>query len=173
MHIGEIFFWTATINSWRKLLWPDKFKEAVISSLEYLSTAELMDVFGFVIMPSHVHFIWRANCLNGKESPQGSFLKHTAHAFKKLLYKENREELMFYEVKAKNKKYEFWQRDPLAIHLYTRKVAFQKLNYIHRNPMAEYWQLTKKMSDYPYSSATFYECGDRRFSFLKDLREEF
>ena len=36
-----------------------------------------------------------------------------------------------------NKKHEFWQRNPLAVYLYSRKVAFQKLDYMHRNPLAE------------------------------------
>jgi len=37
MEIGEVFFWTATINQWQKLLLPDSYKDVIISSLEYLS----------------------------------------------------------------------------------------------------------------------------------------
>ena len=48
-----------------------------------------------------------------------------------------------YKVDAENKKHEFWQRDSLAVHLYSREVAFQKLKYIHNNPLAEHWQLVK------------------------------
>ena len=33
----------------------------------------------------YIHLIWRTNALNGKETAQGSFLKFTAHTFKKLL----------------------------------------------------------------------------------------
>lgn len=36
---------------------------------------------------------------------------------------------------AENKKHEFWQRDSLAIHLYSREVAFQKLKYIHNGAL--------------------------------------
>jgi putative transposase len=43
-----------------------------------------------------------------------------------------------YTVDAVNKNYEFWQRDSLAIKLFTRKVAEQKLIYIHNNPLAEH-----------------------------------
>ena len=39
-------------------------------------------------MPNHIHLIWQQNGLNGKETPNGSFLKHTAHLFLKQL-KEN------------------------------------------------------------------------------------
>ena len=51
MEMGEIFFWTATINQWQKLLWPDRYKDVVIDSLDYLSQAGKIDVFAFVIMP--------------------------------------------------------------------------------------------------------------------------
>jgi REP element-mobilizing transposase RayT len=77
MEIGEIFFWTATINQWQKLLQPDHYKDVIINSLDYLSNTVKIDVFGFVIMPNHVHLIWRTNELNGKETAQGSFLKFT------------------------------------------------------------------------------------------------
>ena len=130
-------------------------------------------MFAFVIMPNHIHLIWRINENNGKETPQGSFLKFTAHEFKKMLVKEEPSELEDYAVEAHNKKYEFWQRDSLAIPLYTREVAYQKLDYLHYNPVAEQWQLVKDPCDYRYSSARFYEMGVKYFFFVKDLREEF
>ncbi|MFD2287425.1 transposase [Pedobacter petrophilus] len=131
IEIGQIYFWTATINKWQKLLLEDKFKEVVINSLVYLTKGKKIDVFAFVIMPNHIHLIWRINELNGKEMPQGSFLKYTAHEFKKLL---NAEALSKFYVNAVNKSYEFWQRDPVAIHLYSPEVMCQKLDYLHDNP---------------------------------------
>lgn len=172
MEIGEIFFWTATINKWQRLLDDDRYKDVIIQSLDYLTTAGKIDVFGFTIMPNHIHLLWRTNQLNGKETAQGSFLKYTAHTFKKMLIREHPRKLLPYKLNASNKNYEFWQRDPLAIHLYTRKVAFQKLNYIHANPIAKHWQLVKDPIDYKYSSASYYATGEKSFSFLRDLREE-
>ena len=169
---GEIYFWTATINQWFHLLEKDEYKNVIIDSLQYLSDTGKVDVFAFIIMPNHIHLIWRTNEPNGKESPQGSFLKHTAHEFKKMLQREGHDQLNKYKVKAANKDYEFWQRDSLAIPLFTRKVAFQKLKYIHNNPLAEHWQLVKHPCDYKYSSARYYELNEKNFSFLKDLWEE-
>jgi len=34
-------------------------------------------------MPNHLHLIWKQNNMNGKETPQGSFLKYTAPEFLK------------------------------------------------------------------------------------------
>ena len=173
LELGELFFWTATIHQWQKLLHPDPYKDIIIQSLTYLTHAGKIDVYGFVIMPNHTHLIWRTKTFNGKETAQGSFLKYTAHEFRKLLYKENKEHLEAYKVTAANKSHEFWQRDSLAIHLDNQQIAFQKLDYIHNNPLAEHWQLVKDPSAYKYSSAAFYERGESDFPFLKDLREEF
>ena len=168
---GEIYFWTATINSWSRLLEKDKYKQVVIDSLSYVSENGNIDVFGFVIMPNHIHLIWRINKPNGKETTQGSFLKFTAHQFKKFLIEDGMS-LDRYKVDASNKQYEFWQRDPLAIQLYTPDVAYQKLDYIHNNPLAEHWRLATAPDEYFYSSASFYENNDTSFTFLKDLRNE-
>lgn len=70
-------------------------------------------------MPNHIHLIWSINEPYGKESPQGSLLKFTAHEFKKMLKAEGCGKLNEYKVDADNMKYEFWQRDSLAIPLFT------------------------------------------------------
>jgi REP element-mobilizing transposase RayT len=173
MEVGEIFFFTATINNWNHLLQQNSYKEVIIQSLDYLSRTNKLDVFAFVIMPNHIHLIWRTNEMNGKETVQGSFLKYTAHTFKEKLKKEDSALLSAYAVDAKNKKYEFWQRDSLAVHLYTSEVAYQKLEYIHLNPLAEHWQLVTDPYDYYYSSASYYQKNSSVFPFLKDLRQEF
>ena len=168
---GALYFWTATINGWKHLLKKDSYKDVIINSWQYLSDHDKMDVFAFVIMPNHLHAIWRINHLNGKESPHNSFLKYTAHTFQEMLREDSKYQLNSYLVDAANKKYEFWQRDSLAVPLFTRKVALQKLNYIHNNPVAEYRQLAKEPCDYKYSSAKYYERNEKNFSFLKDLWE--
>ena len=56
---------------------------------------------------------------------------------------------------------------------FSREVAFQKLRYIHNNPLAGHWQLVKDPCDYKYSSARYYELNKKNFSFLKDLWEVF
>ena len=172
MELGKIYFWTATIHAWIKLLESHEYKQAIIESLQFIIDRGKLDVFGFVIMPNHIHLIWRINELNGKETAQGSFLKHTAHEFKKMLIGQENKQIEDFKVTALNKQYEFWQRDSLAIELYSREVAYQKLDYIHNNPLAEHWQLAREPSAYMYSSAAYYEGGNNPFSFLKDLREE-
>ena len=101
--------------------------------------------------------------MNGKETPQGSFLKYTAHEFLKKLKVSGQS--VFYEVTAANKKHEIWQRDSLSVELYSRAVALQKLQYIHSNPVSGKWLLSKDDLNYHYSSSRFYETGVDDFGF--------
>lgn len=168
---NRIYFFTATIHKWFALLEQDGNRELIIKYLKKLSDDGLLTVYGFVLMPNHVHIIWKQNKLNGKETPQGSFLKYTAHKFLNKLTSTGRSVL--YEVNAANKKHEIWQRDSLSIEIYSRTVAAQKLNYIHFNPVSGKWQLAKDDLDYYYSSARFYETGIDEFGFLINLYEVF
>ena len=138
IEIGEIFFWTATINNWQRLLLIDEYKNVIINSLSYLSESGKIDVFAFVIMPNHIHLIRRIKEMNGKETSQGAFLKYTAHEFKKVLKSDKGNSLGSDAVDAHNKNYEFWKRDSLAVHLFSKVVAYQKLDYTHYNPCTEH-----------------------------------
>ncbi len=165
--INKIYFFTATIHRWQPLLADDSNKQLIVDYLKKLSEDGSLTIYAFVIMPNHVHIIWRQNKLNGKETPQGSFLKYTAHEFLKRLKASG--ESKFYEVNAANKKHEIWQRDSLSVEIYSRNVAKQKLDYIHFNPASKKWMLAKDDLGYFYSSARYYNDGKDDFGFLNDL----
>lgn len=74
MQIGVPYFYTASILNWQKLLKPDKYKDIIISSLQYLVAQQKIKVFAFVIMPNHIHLIWTMLAKNGKEIPNASFM---------------------------------------------------------------------------------------------------
>ena len=169
--IDNIYFWTATIHNWYPLLQNDIEKKLIINSLKTLSDKGLITIYAFVIMPNHIHLIWQLNAANGKETAKGSFLKFTAHEFKKKLKRTGG--LENYKVQAANKEYQFWQRDSLGIEIWSREVAKQKLDYIHHNPVSGKWQLAKDYISYHYSSAKFYEFGIDEFGFLNNLYKVF
>jgi putative transposase len=166
-HLGELYFWTSTIRNWIPLLTPDSYKQLVIDSLAWLSKKELIAVYGFVIMPNHVHLLWQQLRLNGKELPKNSFEKFTAHQFKILLQHDNPALLSNFKTETYDRSFNFWQRDPLAIRVFNKAMCIQKLNYIHNNPLQEQWRLSTEPEQYHFSSAAFYEKGDLSFPFLK------
>ena len=117
--------------------------------------------------PESTHFIWQQLQKNGKVTPQGSFLKYTAHEFLKVLKQDGISKL--YEVNAANKKYEIWQRDSLSREIVSKEFAKQRLDYIHFNPVSGKWNLAKDYLDYYYSSTRFYDTGVDEFGFLNNL----
>ena len=169
LEIGRLYFWTATINNWYKLLDNDVLKDIVIASLQYLTDKGKITVYGFVIMPNHIHLVWQIHALNGKETVQGSFLKYTAHSFKKWLQVNDTEFLKLFAVNAANKNYEFWQRDSLAFELTQKDTAIQKIEYIHNNPVAKHWCLAATREHYKYSSAQYYYTEENDFGFLQHI----
>ncbi|MBX2935129.1 MAG: transposase [Ferruginibacter sp.] len=168
---GKIYFFTTTILQWKTLLQDDINKKLITDYLKELVDRELIKLYAFVIMPNHIHLIWQLLKKNGKETPQGSFLKYTAHELLKRLKQQGLSGE--YEVVATNKRHEIWQKDPLSIEVYSREVARQKLEYIHFNPVSRKWKLSNDDLDYYYSSARFYENGIDEFKMLSNLYVEF
>ena len=66
-----------------------------------------------------------------------SFLKYTAQHMKSDLKQINPELLQRFRVDAKDRQYQFWERNPLSLDLFTEPVFKQKPNYIHENPIKE------------------------------------
>jgi len=144
-------FFTATILEWKHLLKPDKFKDIIIASLLFLKNEKSIVVFGFVIMPNHIHLIWHIQDGFTKEKIQQRFLKFTAQQLKFELAKAYPGQLNNYRVNAKDREYQIWERNPLSVDLWSQSVFEQKLNYIHNNPIQEKWQLVQYPEDYKYS----------------------
>jgi putative transposase len=166
MELGEIYFYTATILDWKHLLQSEKFKLIILDSLIHLIEKEKMKVYGFVIMPNHIHLIWENINVNGKEMLYASFMKFTGHRFLEELRKTDTTLLAQFKVERNSRNHQFWQRSALPIRLYNRKILEQKLDYIHLNPMQEHWNLVADPNDYPYSSCSFYGLEDKRFNWL-------
>lgn len=57
--------------------------------------------------------------------------------------------------------------------LYDRKILEQKLDYIHLNPLQAHWNLVTDPNDYYFSSSSFYELEDNRFSWLTHYMDVF
>jgi putative transposase len=173
MELGKAYFYTASIYKWQHLLRPDSFKEIIIGSLRKLVRDEKIFLYGFVIMPNHIHLAWEMRQMNGKEMPHASFMKFTGHRFQAELRARHPLVLPFFQVHISNRQYQFWQRSSLAIELYSAGVWEQKLNYIHHNPLQAHWDLVANPADYHYSSARFYEQATDDFACLTHWRERY
>lgn len=171
---NEVYFWTSVIKDWKHLLNSDVMKMIIIQSFQWLVQHELVHIYGYVIMPNHIHVLWEQLKMNGKESPKESFEKYTGHMFLKQL-RTGKENLGDYATEQKDRNYIFWQRDPLAILIRDRTMAGEKIDYMparlrhsggHYNPLQPHWQLCNDPVEYRFSSARFYENGVDEFKML-------
>ena len=171
--LNEVYFWTITINKWQHLLKPCENKMIIINCLHWLVQKKLVKIYGYVIMPNHIHLIWEQLQMNGKEYPKNSFEKFTAKLLIKKIQSNNPAEIKNYEVPASDRKHNIWQRDPLAVKIFIREMAIQKLNYIHLNPLQPQWILCIDPAEYRFSSAIFYEQKIDEFGLLSNIFEVF
>ena len=145
----------------------------MVSSLEHLANKGKLKVYGFVVMPNHIHLIWQNLELNGKEMPYISFMKFTAHQFLTELRKTNNPLLKRFAVDGTDRANQFWQKRGLSKLMTTRQILEQKLDYIHLNPLQAHWNLVDDPNNYYYSSCSYYEQEDKRFHWLTHYMEEF
>ena len=171
--LNEVYFWTITINKWNHLLQNDDNKLIVISSLQWLVQNRLVDIYGYVIMPNHIHLLWQQLKMNGKEFPKNSFEKFTAKSLVTKMKQQNDPELKKYEVQASDRKYHIWLRDPLAVRIFSKEMAEEKLDYIHDNPLQSHWNLCKMADEYRFSSAAFYQTGRDEFNLVTNIMNAF
>jgi len=133
----------------------------------------LIKVYGYVVMPNHIHLIWEQLKMNGKELPKNSFEKLTAKNLLNNMQNNNDAALKNYLIDATDSAYNIRQRNPLAVQLFTADTAAQKLDYIHLNPLQPHWLLCNKPAEYRFSSAKFYEQQIDEFGLLTHFGEVF
>ena len=128
-------FFTATNLEWKMLLKPDKYKDVIVESMRFIVNDNRVMIYGFVIMPNHIHIIWQMKAGRKREDVQRDFLKHTAQEIKNDMIRNNSPELKEYLVNAKDRIYQMWERNALSIDLWSEKVLTQKLRYIPARPV--------------------------------------
>ena len=164
-------FITATILKWQHLLKNDHFKNIILAALEWLVIQRRCKINAFVIMPNHIHLIWRIADTYKRTEVQGTLFSFTAHEFKKYLKKNDPLTLKKHYVNDADRVYQFWEREPMVKECRTHRFFLQKLNYIHLNPCQPKWNLALIPENYQWSSASFYESGMKRYNWLSHYND--
>ena len=169
-----MLFFTSTILYWQNLLTYNETKQIFINSLQFLVKNNKIKLYGYVIMPNHIHLLIEVlNPQTKTENVQHSLLSYTAHQFKKFLKENNEKELLKFEVNDTDRTYQFWERNPLSVEIYSKEIAEQKLRYIHNNPRQEKWNLASSYGEYEFSSEEFYNNGTDKHKMLTHYLEYF
>lgn len=162
---GAYFISFATVY-WIDVFTRDIYFSVIIESLDYCRKNKGMEIYGYCIMPSHIHLIFRS----AEADPSGLIRDFKGFTSRKMLktIEENTQESrkewmlwMFEKAAKKNsnvKNRQFWQQNNKPIELWSLKVFEQKLNYIHNNPVVS--GFVTNPIDWKYSSARNYASND-------------
>lgn len=137
------YFVTLSVVGWIDIFTRQRYNNKVIESLKFCSEQKGLNIFAYVIMPSHIHLV--AQCLKGN-------LNHVLRDFKSFTAKEilqmieceageNRREWLLHMFKyhakyeSQNANYMFWQKTNHPIELSYPSIMDQKIDYIHNNPV--------------------------------------
>lgn len=158
--------------SFAVVYWIDVFTRAIyfdcmIKSLDYCRKKKGMELYGYCIMPSHVHLLFKSS--QGEPSNLiRDFKGYTSRKVLRLIAnnkQESRREWLLWMFKQAGKKksnvkmYQFWQQDNKPIEIWSYKVFEQKLKYIHDNPVKS--GFVTDPIDWKYSSARNYGNDDQ------------
>ena len=91
-------------------------------------------------------------------------MKFTAQQILMMLEEQSPNYINHLLVKARDRKFQVWERNSLSIPLWSEGGINQKIEYIHNNPVAA--GLCRHSWDYRYSSAGFYFQNDTHWKFL-------
>ena len=139
-------FITYTVVQWIDFFIREEYRNIIIKALQHYQKERGLEIYGYCIMTSHIHLIIRAGENDRFHDITRDFKGYTSKAFRKILEDEktnyeSRKSWMLWMMKrvgirnANNKDFQFWQQDSHPIELWSDEVFFQKLNYIHMNPV--------------------------------------
>lgn len=156
-----LYFVTFQIVQWIDIFTRQRYRDLFVESLIYAQKEKGLQVYGYVIMSNHVHLILKSS--EGELSNTIRDLKkYTSKQFIRSIETdiESRKSWLLALFKAyakqhsKKSVYQVWTHENHAIYLYTPKFIWQKLNYIHANPVRA--GIVENPEDYLYSSARNY-----------------
>lgn len=154
---GDLHFITFTCYQRRALLGTAAVRTRAVRILAEVRERLGFALFGYVIMPEHVHLL-----VNEPTAlPPARFVQVFKQRVSRQLRARKRAPtgqvaLPFDEGSADLRR--FWQRRYFDFNVYSERKFREKLDYIHMNPVRE--KLVRHPRDWPWSSWTFYERGE-------------
>ena len=154
---GDLHFITFCCYHRRRLLESVRSKNLVIRILGEVRDKYGFSLVGYVIMPQHIHLLI--------SEPAGVPPAKIVQVFKQRVSRrmrarkcsgKNQLSLRFPEADEKLRR--FWQRRYYDFNVYSRKKLWEKLHYMHANPVEE--RLVEHPRDWPWSSWANYALGE-------------
>ena len=159
----KTYFLTSTVVDWIDVFTRKNHKLAIVESLKHCQENKGLNIFAWCLMPSHLHLLVNTEPEFELSAVMRDFKKFTSKKIVKQIEEEpeSRREWMLNRFEytgkfnPKIKNYKFWQDGNHAIEVYSPEVTWQKINYIHNNPVEELF--VTEADDYLFSSARDYQ----------------
>ena len=169
---GEAYFITITVVNWIDLFTRINQKQIIVNSLIYCQKEKGLEIFAWCLMPSHLHMLCRGSENEPLSDIMRDFKKFTSKKIIQSIKEEpesRREWLLEQFSKAceslkREQKYKVWQDGYHAEILKTNRFIYQKLNYVHNNPVED--GIVVRPEEYMYSSARNYADLDGLFDVI-------
>jgi len=131
------YFMTCTVVAWLPVFAYPRFVEIVLDSWRFLQRERQTEIFGYVILENHLHWIAAAPDL---ETQVGRFKSYTARRILDSLEESGHrtllQELQFFKLRHKTDQvHQFWQEGSHPQQIQHEDMMRQKLEYIHLNPV--------------------------------------
>ena len=158
-----LYFISFAVVGWLDVFIRNEYKDLFLESVRFCQKNKGLEIHACCIMSSHVHLVFRSIDGQKPELLIGDLKRFTSKAIVQAIKENNRESrkefLLDYFLKEGSKtsnvsQYQFWRHDNKPIKLWSNKVIFQKINYVHQNPVEA--GLVFRAEDYRYSSAVDY-----------------
>ena len=150
---GATYFLTFTVEGWIDLFSRKVYRDIILDSFMFCRKNKGLQIHAFVIMSNHIHVIWTAKNNNLSDIIR-DFKTHTSNTFIKVMEDvlESRRGWLLHMFKYyargtnANKVFKIWTNDNHPEEIFTQDFFYQKLKYIHENPVRA--GLVKKETDY-------------------------
>lgn len=157
------YFVTFTVVQWIDVFTRQTYRDIFLDSVRFCQREKGLVVHAYCIMSNHVHMILAARGDQRLQDIIRDLKKFTSVKITRAIKnnpQESRKAWMRWmfaragQKNSNNRHYQFWQQHNHPIELFSARVARQKLNYIHHNPVKAGIVLSPE--EYWYSSAKNY-----------------
>lgn len=158
----KLYFITYTVVNWIDVFIREEYKNILVNSWRHCIEHKGLEVYGWCIMTRHIHMIIGSK-KHKLESIVYDMKVFTSKSIKQSIKEhpeESRREWMLWMMERAGKKngnnadFQFWQQNNHPLEISSQDMAWQKLEYIHNNPVKG--GIVEKPEDYLYSSARDY-----------------
>ena len=159
----KLYFTTSTVIDWVDIFSRPTYRHIIIESLDYCQQYKGLRIYAWVLMTNHLHMVV------GTEGEQTigdilrDFKKFTNKKILGILETDEHESRRAWMIDRfrfagandhRITNYRFWQEGNHIEEIYTQEFLWQKVNYIHQNPVRA--EIVARAEDYLYSSALNY-----------------